>query len=168
MGAIEIECRAFELYPVPAPLPIPEVPARWEDALRPLAEAVGIEVHARSYQPRTRKAHEAACFARERGSGVPMRAAIFEAYWNEGRDIGRIDVLVELGVRLGLDRTAMKIELDIDRYADSVLRDRAAAVQAGVEGTPTLFIGTGPDARVLIGAQPYEEIDAAISLLPGA
>lgn len=161
-GGIEIAYRAFELYPAPAPLPEPEAIAAWEDALRPLASEVGIELRMPAFSTRTGKAHEAAAFAREQGHEAAMREAIFEAYWRDGSDIGRIDVLVELAIGIGLDRTQAKVVLDVDRHAEAVVRDRADALRAGIHQTPTTIIGSGPESRVIVGAFPYGELVAAI------
>jgi predicted DsbA family dithiol-disulfide isomerase len=162
-GGVEVQYRAFELYPAPAPLPAPERPGSWEEALRPLASAEGLELRAQAHLPRTRKAHEAARFAHEHDRGDAMRDAVFAAYWIDGRDIGRVDVLVDLGARVGLNSTELKIALDIDDYADSVARDRAAALRAGLTGVPSLMIGTGPSTRVLIGAFSYDDLGAALA-----
>ena len=61
---------------------------------------------------------------------------IFAAYWTEGRDIGRIDVLSELASSVGLDPEELKIALDIDKFSDEVLRDRELAQKLRVPGTP--------------------------------
>lgn len=162
-SGVEVEYRAFELHPAPLPLPAPERPGPWEEALQSLTSAVGLELQAQTHLPRTRKAHEAAKFAREHDCGDAMRDAIFAAYWDDGRDIGRVDVLVDLGASLGLDRTELKIALDIDRYADSVVRDRAAALRAGLTGVPSMVIGTGSSAQVVVGAFSYDDLSAAIA-----
>lgn len=158
----EVRHRAFELYPVPAPLP-PDAGTEWEEALAALAAEAGVELRRPGYQSRTRKAHEAARFARERGVEAEMRAAVFAAYFAEGRDVGRIDVLVELGEGLGLDRTELKVVLDIDRHTGAVLADEALAERSGVRSVPLLVVGSGPDAEVLVGAQSYAALRDAIA-----
>ena len=159
---LAVDHRAFELFPVPAPLPL-DAGMEWAEPLRPLAGEVGVDLLRPGYQSRTRKAHEAARLAEERGVGVEMRAALFEGYFREGLDIGRIDVLVELGERVGLDRTELKVVLDIDRFTDAVLGDRETALRSGVRETPTLVVGSGPAARALVGAQPYAALREAVS-----
>lgn len=151
---LEIDYRAFPLFPAPEPLPL-DAGMEWVEALRPLAEEAGVEVRRPGYQSRTGKAHEAARLAEEKGLHGPMRAALFAAYFEGGLDIGRIDVLVDVGERVGLDRTELKVVLDIDRFAEVVERDRAAALRSGVRETPTLVVGAGASARALVGAQSY-------------
>lgn len=159
-GEIEGTYLAWELYPAPAPLPPDD--GAWMDALRPLADELGLALRVPPAPARTAKAHEAAAFAQARGAGPAMRVAIFAAYWGEGRDISRIDVLVELGAALGLDRTEMKVVLDVDSLAPRIQAEQDAARRAGVTGTPTVVAGTGEDARWLVGARPFAELRAAV------
>lgn len=165
-GGVEVRPRAYELYPVPAPLPGPE--AGWREPLEPLLRELALEARPPALRPRTHKAHEAAAFAAERGVGEAMRAAIYAAYWADGEDIGRIDVLLARIQPLGVDPEELKIALDIDRHRDEVLRDRALAERLRITGTPTLFLGTGSAARALVGAQSPAQLDAAVERLSGA
>src|SRR5690606_24721073 len=110
--------------------------------------------------PKTRKAHEAALFARERDREVELRQAIFAAIWTEGRDVGRIDVLGELAEDVGLDGEDLRIALDIDRYQADVEADVEFARQLRVPGTPVVFVGTGSSARVIAGARGADDFRA--------
>ncbi len=162
-GEVEVHARALELFPAPAVLRAPADDPAWETTLLVRAESLGIALRVPGFRPRTRKAHEAAIFAAEHCAGAGMRAAIFAAYWREGRDIGRIDVLVSLAPEVGLDPVDLRIALDIDRHLDAVLRDEALAERLRVVSTPTLFVGSGHEARVLVGAPVPEELEAAIA-----
>ncbi|HEV2145994.1 MAG TPA: DsbA family protein [Longimicrobiaceae bacterium] len=157
-----VRYRAFELYSVPAPLPL-DAGMEWAEALAPLAAETGVVLSRPGYQSRTRKAHEAARFAEERGAGDAMRAAIFAAYFAEGRDVGRIDVLVEIGTALGLDRTELKVVLDIDRYTGAVLADEALAERSGIRSVPVVVAGSGTGAQALVGAQSYAALREAVA-----
>lgn len=159
-GEVAATHLAWELYPAPAPLP-PADAGKWMDALRPLANELGLALRVPP-PARTRKAHEAAAFAASKGVGPAMREALFAAHFGEGRDIGRIDVLVEIGAGLGLDATELKVVLDVDTFAARVAAERDAALRAGVRGVPTIVVGTGDEARWLVGARPFAELRAAI------
>lgn len=159
-GEVEPTHLAWELYPAPAVLPLSD-PDAWIPTLRPLADEMGIVLRA-PVPARTRKAHEAAAFAAAKGLGPPMREALFAAHFAEGRDIGRIDVLVEVGAGVGLDASELKVVLDVDAFAARIVAEEDAARRAGVEGVPTLVIGTGDEARWLVGARPFAELRAAV------
>jgi predicted DsbA family dithiol-disulfide isomerase len=151
---IEVEARPFELRPEPAPLPDPRAPeliAAWEGTVLPLAAAAGLEMRLPALRARTRKAHEAAAFARERQRFQPMHDALFRAVFVEGRDIGRIDVLVEIGVAAGLDPTELALALGLDSYADAVAQDERAASAAGIDAVPA-FVAEG---ELALGLLPY-------------
>ena len=144
---------AYELYPAPAP---PGAPSADElRAARPLADALGIALNPPRTRPRTRKAHEAAKLAEQKGAGRALREAVFAAAFGEGRDIGRIDVLVELGAALGLDPSELKVVLDVDTFSGAVDADRALAARLGIAAVPALVVGAGADAELVSGALPY-------------
>jgi len=144
---------AYELYPAPAPLPAAP-PAADLEAARPLADELGAPLAPPPLVPRTRKAHEAAKLAGAKGAGRAMREAVFAAYFGEGRDVGRVDVLVELAANVGLDATETHVVLDVDRYGAAVDADLALARRLGITAVPALVVGGGADAELLLGAQP--------------
>ncbi len=134
----------FELRPPPAPLVSvddPALAARWAEA-RSLGARDGIRLEPPSLVPWSRKAHELHLLAQGRGAGAGVRNRLFEAYLLEGRDIGRIDVLVGIAREAGLDASETKAALDVDRYEADVADARAIAIAAGVLEAPTLVRGS--------------------------
>jgi predicted DsbA family dithiol-disulfide isomerase len=132
----------FELRPPPSPLTAVDDPlwaGRWRDA-RARAEQSGVELRPPRLVPWTRKAHELHAFASARDLADPVRASIFEAYFGDGRDIGRVDVLVDIAVAAGIDRTEAKAVLDVDRHEADVAAARAEAEALGVVDVPTVFV----------------------------
>ncbi len=153
-GGVRTRRRAFQLRPEGTPLPQPDsrdLVAVWQDAVMPIARALGVEMRYPTRVPRTRKAHEAAMFARQSERHGELRRALYDAYFIEDRDIGRVDVLVEIGRRVGLDPLELKVALDIDRFADAVTEDEDLAVRLGVTGVPA-FASSG---ELIQGLQPY-------------
>jgi predicted DsbA family dithiol-disulfide isomerase len=162
-GVLNVRYRALELYPHPAPAPSPREENGWRPAVEPLAVELGLTLRAPGFRPRTRKAHEAACFAAVRGLEQQLRRAIFTAYWEQEKDIGRIDTLVEIARDVGIDAEELKIALDIDTHSDEVRHDGEVARQLNLPGAPALYLGLGPGARVLLGAPSSTAIDEAIA-----
>lgn len=153
---------AFELFPAPSPLPAIGEDEAWPDALLALAAEAGVELRTDRVPARTRKAHEAAKLAEQKGVGREMRRSLYAAHFRDGRDIGRIDVLVELAAALGLDLSEAKAVLDVDAFTAAVERDEALARRAGVEATPALIVGAGPGATLLFGAHGADALRQAL------
>lgn len=157
---VPIEGRAFELWPAPAPLPSMDKPyfrTGWERGVMPLAERLGVSgMKQPQLATRTRKAHEAVHFAREHDAEDALRRAIFDAYFIEQRDIGRIDVLVEIGTAVGLDALALRIALDVDKYTHQVVAEQAEAQRLGITGVPA-HIAAGSN-EMMIGVRTADEL----------
>lgn len=160
--ALDLRTRAFELFPAPEPMPDPPQDPAALEAARGLAKDAGVMLDPPRGRPRTRKAHEAAAHAERAGAGREMRAAIYRAYWEDGADIGRIDLLLELGEAVGIDATGLKIALDIDAARDVVLADLELAHRLRVTVVPTLYVGEGAGAVVLQGAREMQALDDAV------
>ena len=89
-----------------------------------------------------------------------MRDALYAAYFGEGLDIGRIDVLVEIGTGVGLDRTALKVSLDIDQQTAAVDADRAEAQALRLSAVPAFIGSDGMQPARLMGLRDYEALKA--------
>ncbi len=138
---IPLVLEPFELRPPPGPLLDPQA-REWRthlEAMEAEGEAAGLRFTRPWLVPWTRKAHELGLHAREHGCFRKVHDALFQAYLLEGRDIGRVDVLVELGAEAGLDRMEVKAALDVDRHRQEVERRRERALALGINGVPTLL-----------------------------
>jgi predicted DsbA family dithiol-disulfide isomerase len=157
-GLATVDFRALELFPAPARLPLepPEV-----EEVRSLAGELGVELRRPPLSARTRKAHELARFGAAKGMERETRAAIYAAYFRDGRDVGRIDVLVEIASALGLDTTESKVVLDIDSHTASVLADAAEARRLAVSAVPVMVVGD--EARIVAGPQPLDLLRAVLA-----
>ncbi|MGE0160479.1 MAG: DsbA family protein [Gemmatimonadales bacterium] len=135
----------FELVPPPAHLTSLH-DERWERRYaeaRASVAAAGVTLAPPPLVPWSRKAHELHVLAREHGRADIVRRAVFEAYFGRGEDIGRVDRLVALAVAAGLDRTAVKAALDVDRYQAQVAEERRQATEAGIVDTPSIALPGG-------------------------
>lgn len=153
---VEVEPKPLELRQPPDPLIDPR-DRGWREYMAEMgerAEALEAPFRPPPLVPWTRKAHELAAHAREKGGAAEVDRRIYDAYFAEGRDIGRVDILVEVGQAVGLDPTETKVALDVDRYGSQVEEERRQALEAGVRGVPTL----AADHLTLEGFHPEEEI----------
>lgn len=158
---VEVRHRPLERNPPPSPLLDPdarELRRWWEDEIEPLAEGVGVEIRRPTLIPWSRKAHELALHAREEGCFPEVHGALFRAHFVERRDIGRIDVLVELGVEAGMDVTDTRVALDVDARTDELLRLEEEAASRGVETVPTMEI----DGRRIEGFASAEDLESLL------
>jgi predicted DsbA family dithiol-disulfide isomerase len=145
----------LELFPPPLPLPATLEPVGDElNAALPLAGELGAELVLPPRLPRTRKAHEAVVHARAHGLELEMAEAIYEAVWRRGLDVGRLDVLAELGAAVGLDRDLLHVALGLDAGGDVVVAAGIAAEAAGIDGVPTFRLGDD----VAVGLFPEAEL----------
>ena len=151
---MEVVWRAYELRPAPAPTLDPRgdyLRRVWADSVYPLAERLGIRMRLPPVQPRSRRAHEAAQWARSLGRFDEMNAAVFRAFFERGEDIGEAEVLASLASGLGLDGDALRRALASREFEPGVLADEREAEALGVSGVPA-FVA---DRRAaLAGVQP--------------
>jgi predicted DsbA family dithiol-disulfide isomerase len=101
----------------------------------------------------TRLAHMLVAAASTVQRGSEMTAALFKAYFQDGRDIGNIDTLVEIAGELGFDQNAARDELSNDELRETVIGLEAHAQKVGVTGVPFFIV----DGKLAVsGAQPPE------------
>jgi predicted DsbA family dithiol-disulfide isomerase len=81
--------------------------------------------------------------------------AIYAAYFEHGRDIGDLDVLVGIAEEAGLDGVAVRAALAGDAGLTEVLADVDFARQVGISGVPFFVFN---DKYAFSGAQPPASI----------
>ncbi len=140
---VEPTVHPLEVRPVPQEL-IDGTDPEWHsygETVEGLAREAEIRMTHPTFIPWSRKAHELRLHAAEQGLESRMHEEIFSARFQEGADIGRIDVLVAAAERVGLDVSESKAVLDIDKHRDRVVDLRREAEAAGVQRVPTLRSG---------------------------
>lgn len=153
-----VEWLPLEIRPPGKPLVDPHE-AGWAEMTATLqreASALEIPYTPPSFVPRTRKAMELALHAMETsehsdgqessGSGEEsvfptLHGALFRAHFVEGRDLGRVDVLVAIAEEAGMDGPECRTVLGVDRFRPVVESMRAELVGEGIRGVPTLIDG---------------------------
>ena len=131
--------------------------------LSQMGEAVGAEYHMdRVVISNTAKVNELLHFAKAHGKQAELKERLFQAYWTEGRRLGRMDELVELAGDIGLDREAARHALEVGEFAGAVRADREQAQRYGSQGVP-FFVLDGTYG--LSGAQEPETFLKALEAL---
>jgi len=115
--------------------------------------------------PNTLQAHRLALHAAAQGRGEAMIEMLFRALFEDGRDIGAKDELVELGQAVGLDRDATAEFLAGDVLAADVVSVHQRAEQLGLRGVPVFVVDR---EQVISGAQPPEALVGLFDLAHGA
>ena len=152
---VEVDWRAYELRPHPIPTLDPDgeyLHSVWNASVYPMSRALGMTLVLPPVQPRSRKAHEAAEYAREEGRFEEMHTALFKAFFEDGKDIGKEEVLLEIGATVSLDRDELQVALREDRYARTVISDEELSRRLGVTSVPTMVVG--------LDGEPLEEREA--------
>jgi predicted DsbA family dithiol-disulfide isomerase len=117
-----------------------------------MARAAGVEMHPdrATRIPNTLDAHRLIHWAGLEGRQTPVVAALFRAYWAEGRDIGDPAVLAQVADAAGMDGAAVARLLATDADRDDIAARDADARARGVTAVPTFLI----DRRYVVqGAQ---------------
>ncbi len=155
---ITVERVPFEVRPPPESLidPGSEGWGRYWSAMVEEAREEGLGLRTPDRVPWTRKAHELGLHAKENGRFEEVHATLFQGFLEDGRDLGRVDVLVELARQSGLDPGETKAALDVDRHTAELERLRSTGEAEGVRGVPTLVFGD----RVLEGVPSNSELNA--------
>lgn len=102
--------------------------------------------------PNTVNAHRLIRFADQAGRAGDMVSALFSAYFQQGHDIGDVQMLATLAGTVGLDSDAALDYLDSDTDRAAIRNSDAQARQLGVQAVPCFIF----DRRyALSGAQEY-------------
>ncbi|TQJ09014.1 DsbA family oxidoreductase [Lapillicoccus jejuensis] len=104
-------------------------------------------------------AHQALHHAKAHGRQAELKERLLAAYFEQGRDLGQVDVVVELGAEVGLDADALRRDLEAGTYVDAVRADEAQAASYGINGVPFYVL----DGRYGVsGAQSPETFLSAL------
>lgn len=88
----------------------------------------------------SRRAHMLVAAASTVQQGSEMTAALFKAYWQDGRDIGDLETLVAIAVEQGFEEQAARDELENDELRETIIGLEAHAQKVGVTGVPFFIV----------------------------
>jgi predicted DsbA family dithiol-disulfide isomerase len=103
--------------------------------------------------PNTTLAQRLILFAEEQGRADPVIRALFRALFQDGRDVGRPEVLAAIAGEAGLDRDEVNAFLAGDRLEREVIAAHQQAERAGIHGVPVFIVER---EHAITGAQPPE------------
>ena len=137
----------FELRPAPTPTRKPEgdyLQTAWNQRVYPMAERLGVymKLPTVSPYPYTNLAFQGLEFAKDHRKGDEYNDAVFRAFFQQSRDIGRLDVLADIANEVGLGPEQFRGALEMGAYRDRVQQLlRTAYERVGVTAVPTMIIG---------------------------
>lgn len=137
----------------------PDEWARVESSVSDMAREEELAFELPDFVANSHEALQVGEFARDVGTEAFRRAhrALFEAYFVDGRNLGRREVLLDVAEAAGLDREGLEGALEDGRYEEELERASREAERYDIEGTPTLLFGR----HKVVGAAPEDVLREA-------
>jgi len=127
----------------------------WRNHVYPLAKKMNMDLRQPPIQPRSRLAHEAAKWAGSHDRHHEYNLALFIAFFTDGLDIGKAEVLAELAAGIGLDPHGLREALDKKVFTNEVIADAEEARRIGINAVPAF----AAEGRLLAaGVQSVERL----------
>jgi predicted DsbA family dithiol-disulfide isomerase len=127
--------------------------------MKSLMDAEGLPYNRRSHTYNSRLAQELAKWADSQTGFEGIHDALYKAYFVDGRNIGDVNVLLDVAESAGLSKESAREVLTERTFKDDVDADWEKARRHGVTGVPT-FLARG---RKLVGAHPYDVLAYSLS-----
>lgn len=132
--------------------------------MKSLMEQEGLPYGERKMTYNSRLAQELGKWAEGKANGDRIHEALFRAYFVDNINIAKPEVLLKLVEQVGLPVDEAQEVLSGRAFKDKVDADWERCRDIGVTGVPTFMI----DGSVVVGAQPYEELEKFIRRSSGA
>ncbi|TFE28930.1 DsbA family oxidoreductase [Cohnella luojiensis] len=161
---VEVSYHAYQLDPSLPPEGLPfnsvmEKKMGGAERLRPMMQrvtdagaAVGVTFNFDKVErmPNTVLAHRITALLPEEDE-VYWIDAVMKAYFEDGRDIAKLDVLMEIAAELGLDADEARRHLEAGEGLEYIKKDQESAKALGISGVPFFIIN---NKYALSGAYP--------------
>jgi len=165
MGA-RLRWLPFELHPETPPegAPKPYSADQWpkvRERLIELAEEVGLPIEPPQRNVNSRAALEIGELVRERAGDEAQgrfHHDVSRAFFAEGADISKLDVLARLTARYGVGGADVRSAWSMRRYRGAVDRALEAGFRAGVTGVPAFGWDRGPAAAGMRDPESLVEV----------
>jgi predicted DsbA family dithiol-disulfide isomerase len=126
--------------------------------LEGIADELSLPFGHRTMTYNSRKAQELGKWAEEMGCGEAFHRAVYHAYFAEGKNISRIDILTDIAQTVGQNPEVAREAIESGRYAAKVEADWNKASILGVTAVPTSIYGE----EALVGFQEYDAFQRLI------
>lgn len=128
--------------------------------MRTLGQELGFafNFHDDSRIVNTFAAHQLLDFAQEHGLQHPLKMALFDAHFTQGRDVSQHDVLVDVAASVGLDPDAARAVLDSASHAEQTRARQLFWTERGISGVPSMVFGGKYLLTGAQGAQTYAQM----------
>jgi predicted DsbA family dithiol-disulfide isomerase len=123
--------------------------------LKQVAAAEGLPFGERTMTYNSRLAQELGKWAESQGKGDEYHKAVFQAYFVDGKNIGKIPVLLDIARSVGLPDKEAQTVLEQRTFKEAVDSDWSRSYILGITGVPTFVI----NRQGVVGAQPYEVLE---------
>jgi predicted DsbA family dithiol-disulfide isomerase len=120
--------------------------------MKGLMDMEGLPYERRTHTYNSRLAQELAKWADSQPGFGAIHQALYRAYFVEGRNIGDVDVLVDIARSVGLPEDQARTVLVERTFRDLVDQDWQKARRYGITGVPSFVAG----GTKVVGAQPYD------------
>lgn len=127
--------------------------------LKKVADEEGLPLGDRDMTYNSRLAQELGKWAESQGRGELFHNAVFRAYFVEGKNIGKIQELLEVARSVGLSGEEAREVLETRGFRAAVDSDWSRSRGMGVTAVPTFLL----DQRFVVGAQPYEVLEQLLN-----
>ena len=131
--------------------------AERKQRLNALGAPVGIAPGEKIFVPNTRLALCALEFAREQQKQHAWIDAVYQASFVGQKNIGELDVLLNIAREINLDATALGQALADERYLPVLLEHDRQCMEQQIEWVPTVFAG---ETKIIEGSFSFEEFTA--------
>ena len=105
--------------------------------------------------PNTFNSHRLIYWSKENNSQLDTVEEIFKSYFEESKDIGDINILIDIAEKVGLDPQKIRKKFNNDEDRTTLIDQEQTNRQNGVMGVPAYIID---DGITLTGSQPVISI----------
>lgn len=118
----------------------------------------------RTHTYNTFDAHRLLHWAEQEGRQLPLKHALFKAYFTDGEDLSAHGVLIRLCDESGLDATRARHILESDEYAADVRARERYYQGQGINSVPAIIIN---EQHLIQGGQTPDVFEQALRQIAG-